>query len=88
MADDIYSALGNEVRVKLLLCLSRKSKNVTEMIRTCGLSQSAVSQHLAKLKAAQLVATKKVGKEIMYSIKYKRAVEISRLLTVLQQEVV
>jgi len=88
MAHDIYSAIGNAVRVKLLLCLSRKEKNVTEMIRTCGLSQSAVSQHLAKLKVAQLVATKKVGKEIMYSITYKKAADIARLLTVLQQEVV
>lgn len=88
MSSDIYSALSNEVRVKLLLCLSRKPKNVTEMIRTCGLSQSAVSQHLAKLKAAQLVTTKKIGKEIMYSLTYKKAAEIARLLTMLQQEVV
>ena len=88
MVHDVYSAVGNEVRVKLLLCLSRKPKNVTEMIHTCGLAQSAVSQHLRKLKAAGLVSTKKVGKEILYSIKYKRAADISRLLTVLQQEVV
>jgi DNA-binding transcriptional ArsR family regulator len=87
MSYDIYSALGNEVRVKLLLCLSRKSKNVTEMIHTCGLAQSAVSQHLAKLKLAKLVETKKEGKEILYSIKYKKAAEISRLLQSLQQEV-
>ena len=88
MVHDVYSALGNEVRAKLLLCLSRNSKNVTQMIHTCGLSQSAVSQHLRKLKAAGLVSTKKDGKEILYSIKYKRATEIVRLLTALQQEVV
>ncbi len=88
MTHDIYAALGNEVRAKLLLCLSRNSKNVTEMIHTCGLSQSAVSQHLRKLKSAGLVSTKKAGKEIIYSIKYKKATEIARLLTILQQEVV
>ncbi len=88
MSDDIYSALGNEVRAKLLLCLSRKPKNVTEMIRTCGLAQSAVSQHLAKLKSAKLVETRKEGKEIIYSLKYKKAAEISRLLQSLQQEVI
>jgi DNA-binding transcriptional ArsR family regulator len=88
MPYDIYSALGNEVRVKLLLCLSRKAKNVTEMIQTCGLAQSAVSQHLSKLKSAGLVQTKKDGKEILYSLKYKQAAEISRLLQLLQKEVV
>ena len=88
MVHDVYSAVGNEVRAKLLLCLSRSSKNVTQMIHTCGLSQSAVSQHLRKLKAAGLVSTKKEGKEILYSIKYKRTTEVVRLLTALQQEVV
>jgi len=88
MTHDIYSALGNAVRAQLLLCLSQRPKNVTQMIHTCGLSQSAVSQHLRKLKAAGLVTTKKEGKEILYSIKYKRATEIVRLFTILQQEVV
>lgn len=57
------------------------------MIRTCGLAQSAVSQHLAKLKSAKLVEAKKEGKEMRYSIKYKKAAVISRLLQSLQQEV-
>jgi len=88
MAYTIYSALGNEVRAKLLLCLSQKAKNVSGLIHMCGLSQSAVSQHLAKLKSAKLVGTKKEGKEIVYFLKYKKAAEISRLLQALQKEVV
>lgn len=87
MSYNVYAALGNEVRAKLLLCLSKKSRNVTELIHTCGLSQSAVSQHLAKLKSAKLVGIKKVGKEIRYSLTYKKAADISRLLHSLQQEV-
>lgn len=87
MSNDIYSAFGNSVRVKLLLCLSEKAKNVTEMIRTCGLSQSAVSQHLAKLKRAKLVETKKEGKEILYSLSYKKAAAVGRMLLSLNEEV-
>ena len=87
MSYDVYSAVGSEVRAKLLLCLYKKSKNVSELIHICGLSQSAVSQHLAKLKSAKLVETKKVGKEIQYSLKYKKAADISRLLHSLQQAV-
>jgi ArsR family transcriptional regulator, virulence genes transcriptional regulator len=87
MSYDIYSAFGNQVRAKLILCLSTKQKNVTEMIQTCGLSQSAVSQHLSKLKRSGVVVTKKVGKEVFYSLKYKKAANISRLLLSLEQEV-
>ena len=84
----MYSAFGNPVRVKLLLCLSERPKNVTEMIETCGLSQSAVSQHLSKLKQSGLVVSRKRGKEVFYSLRYKKAAEISRLLHNFVKEVV
>lgn len=88
MAYDIYSAIGNSVRSKLILCLSKKSKNVTELIQTCGLSQSAVSQHLNKLKKSRIVLARKDGKEVWYSLRYAKAAEISTLLAELEKEVV
>jgi DNA-binding transcriptional ArsR family regulator len=87
MAYDLYSAFGNKIRTKLVLCLAQKAKNVTELISTCGLAQSAISQHLAKLKLSGLVETKKEGKEVYYSLKYKKAAEISKLLISLEKEV-
>ena len=86
MICDVYSAFGNNIRTKLILCLADRSKNVTEMIRTCGLSQSAVSQHLCKLKKAGVVQTQKMGKEVWYSLKYAQAAEIGRLLVALEKE--
>jgi DNA-binding transcriptional ArsR family regulator len=88
MTYDIYSAFGSKVRTKLLLCLEQKSKSVNELITTCGLSQSAVSQHLAKLKEARLVKTAKDGKMVYYSLRYKTAANISRQLLTLESEVV
>jgi DNA-binding transcriptional ArsR family regulator len=87
MTHDVYSAFGNHIRTKLVLCLAKRTKNVTELIQTCGLSQSAVSQHLGKLKKSGIVETKKDGKTVWYSLKYKKAAEISRLLLSLEQEV-
>lgn len=87
MSSDIYSAFGNQVRVKLIQCLSKKAKNVTELISTCRLSQSAVSQHLAKLKESGIVEANKEGKEVWYSLKYKKAADISRQLLSFEQEV-
>jgi len=87
MTNNVYSAFGNQVRTKLILCLAKKTKNVTELVQTCGLSQSAVSQHLCKLKKSGIVETKKDGKEVWYSLKYKKAAQVSRLLLSLEQEV-
>jgi ArsR family transcriptional regulator, virulence genes transcriptional regulator len=87
MSADIYSVFGSQVRTKLVLCLAEKRKNVSEMISICGLSQSAVSQHLDKLKQSGIVRTEKVGKEVFYSLKYKKAAHISRLLLSLEQAV-
>ncbi len=87
MTYDIYAAFGNEVRAKLILCLAKKAKNVTELIKTCSLSQSAVSQHLHKLKQSGIVKTKKEGKTVWYSLSNKKAVDISTLLVQLSKEV-
>jgi ArsR family transcriptional regulator len=87
MTNNVYSAFGNQIRTKLILCLAKKTKNVTELVHTCGLSQSAVSQHLCKLKKSGIVETKKDGKEVWYSLKYKKAAQVSRLLLSLEQEV-
>ncbi len=87
MARNVYLVFGNKIRTKLVLCLSKEPKNVTGLIHTCNLSQSAVSQHLAKLKKSGIVEIKKEGKEIWYSLKHKKAADISRLLVSLEQEV-
>lgn len=68
------------------MCLAAKPKNVTELIGNCGLSQSAVSQHLVKLKLSGLVETRKEGKEVYYSLKSKKAAEIGKKLLILEKE--
>ncbi len=88
MTYDIYSAFGNQIRTKLILCLAKKPKNVTELIKTCHLSQSAVSQHLSKLRKSGIVETKKERQVVWYSLKYKKAADIGSLLVSLEKEVV
>ncbi len=88
MGTDVYTAFGNKVRTKLLLCLEKRSKSVSEIIETCGLSQSAVSQHLAKLRDAKLVTVQKKGKQVFYSLSHPRAADISKKLVELESEVI
>lgn len=87
MSYDIYSAIGNSVRAKILLCLAQQPKTVTELIGNCQLAQSAISQHLTKLKKAGLVKATKNGKHVTYSLKYSKAAQISELLMQLNQEI-
>jgi len=87
MNADVYTAISNPVRIKLLMCLSDRPKNVEELIRTCGLSQSAVSQHLSKLKKAGILATKKEGKYVFYKLLYPEAAEIALKVENLSKEI-
>jgi Predicted transcriptional regulators len=78
----ILRAFSSLPRIKLLRCLKEKEKNVGELIKNCGLSQSAVSQHLKKLKNWGLVSCYKQGKEVYYKLNKKNAAEIAEKLLV------
>lgn len=78
MESTILSSLANPTRLKLLVCLSRGEKNVTQLIGNCALSQSAVSQHLEKLRNSRLVSTRKEGKEIYYSLIHPKTGTMSK----------
>lgn len=86
MDSKILSAFSNIIRLKLILCLSKGDKNVSQLIKKCGLSPSAVSQHLEKLRTAGLVTTRKEGKEVHYSLTYPEAKALSKnLLTFIEK---
>ncbi|MHB1086288.1 MAG: ArsR/SmtB family transcription factor [Minisyncoccota bacterium] len=80
MKQTMLSAFSNSVRLHLIVCLSRKKRNVAQLMKNCGLSQSAVSQHLKKLRAAGVVATKRDGKEVYYYLVFPQAARLSRSL--------
>lgn len=80
MENKIISAFSNPVRLKLLCCLAESSKNVEGLIGNCGLAQSAVSQHLVKLKRAGLVKTERNGRFIYYSLVNSQTGKIAKIL--------
>lgn len=87
MEEKIINAFSNPVRLKLLCCLAGGSKNVQELIGNCGLAQSAVSQHLTKLKNAGLVKTRRNGKFIYYSLLTRRVGNMAEVLSNFVKEV-
>lgn len=82
MKDNILRVFISLPRIKILDCLGKGKKNVSQLIKVCDLSQSAVSQHLAKLKKASLVKTEKKGKEIFYILGNKQVAKIAHQLLV------
>ena len=78
MEYSVINAFASPVRLKLLCCLSKRRKNVAELITECGLSQSAVSQHLTKLKDVGLVKDDKEGKYVYYSLMYPKAAKLAK----------
>lgn len=81
MENKIISAISNPIRLKLLCCLAENSKNVQGLISNCGLAQSAVSQHLMKLKKAGLVKTERNGKFIYYSLTNAQTGKVAKTLS-------
>ncbi len=75
----LCKAFSNEYRVRLIQCLE-KPKNVSALLQTCDLSQSALSQHLKILRDSGVVTCHKKGKEVIYQTANKRYTKIAELL--------
>lgn len=54
-----FNALANSNRLSIVSHLNARDMNVGELAEAVGLTHSALSQHLAKLKEAGLVQTRK-----------------------------
>lgn len=68
-ASAMLKALANEKRLMIVCILLRGEKNVGELEQVVGLSQSALSQHLARLRRDGVVNTRREAQTIYYSIK-------------------
>jgi DNA-binding transcriptional ArsR family regulator len=73
-------AFSSISRLKILMCLGEGPKNVSQLLGNCGISQSAVSQHLTRLKDIGLLSCKSKGRERYYSLTDKKSAEISKYL--------
>ncbi len=65
---EIFNALGDPTRAQLVYMLTHREYSVNELSQYVGVTPSAVSHHLAKLRAIRLVHTRRSGNLIYYSI--------------------
>ena len=81
-AASLLRALSNSARLKVLCELVIGERSVGELVRASGLGQSALSQHLARLREDGLVATRRDAQTIYYRIDDPK---VQRLLTLLYE---
>ncbi|KGF69835.1 ArsR family transcriptional regulator [Hoeflea sp. BAL378] len=67
-AADLLAAMGNQKRMMILCNLAKGEMQVGALAEKVALSQSALSQHLAKLRTRNLVKTRRDAQAIYYSI--------------------
>jgi DNA-binding transcriptional ArsR family regulator len=81
-AAKLLKLLANENRLVVLCRLvAEREMTVGDMAEAVGLSQSALSQHLAKMRDDGLVATRRDGQTIYYRLADKN---VGRVLTLLK----
>jgi DNA-binding transcriptional ArsR family regulator len=80
-AAQLLKLLGNEKRL-LVLCFlaARGEMTVGELVTVAKLSQSALSQHLARLRADGLVKFRRTSQTLHYSIADRRALPVLQVL--------
>jgi DNA-binding transcriptional ArsR family regulator len=69
-------AMSHPLRIKILCLLSSGEVAVSEIVEAVGTTQGNVSQHLAILKASNMIVSRAEGKKIFYRIEDKRVVKI------------
>lgn len=66
---DIFIALGDEHRQRILLAFEKSEKlNILQIVSTTTLSRTAVTHHLKVLHHSKILNSEKIGKEVFFWI--------------------
>ena len=77
---ELLKAMANEWRLMILCQLSEGEKTVSELQSILGLSQSALSQHLAVLRREKIVVARKHAQSVSYSLAGDEATKVMETL--------
>jgi len=85
---DLFKALGEPTRLKLLSCLAKCGRpcSVTELTECCAVDLSVVSRHLGVLEKAGVLTATKAGRTVFYAVRYKHLTDAFRALARAVQE--
>ncbi len=74
-----FQALSDPTRVRLISALTRAELCVCDLAAVLGMSQSAVSHQLRSLRDLRLVKSRRLGREIFYTLDDEHILELFEL---------
>ncbi len=77
---DIFQALAHPTRIAILEILAAGELSAGVLIHKLGMEQANVSQHLAVLRAKQLVLNRKLGNQVFYSVRDPLIIDVLALM--------
>ena len=77
---EIFQALGHPTRIAIVEALRNGEMSAGQLIEQLGLEQANASQHLAVLRARQVVANRKEGNQVFYSLRDPVLIEVLEIL--------
>lgn len=78
--EQLFLALGDKTRLRLLTLMANEPVSVGFLVDKLGESQPKVSRHLAYLRNARVVDTRRDGKWIYYGIQRSEDADINRVV--------
>jgi DNA-binding transcriptional ArsR family regulator len=73
---DIFQAMAHPTRIAILELLHDGELSAGALMAALGMEQANVSQHLAVLRAKQIVTNRKAGNQVFYSVRDKRIIQV------------
>jgi len=64
----LFRLLSDKTRLNILMILSQGERNVTSLCEELGLPQPTVSHHLGLLRMSNVIANRRAGKQVFYSM--------------------
>ena len=78
---DVWKALADPTRRKILSLLKDKDMNAGEIANEFNMTKPSISNHLNILKQADLVDAEKVGQNVNYSLKTSALQDVLKLIS-------
>jgi DNA-binding transcriptional ArsR family regulator len=63
-----FAALGDPSRARIIFALTQGEQSVNALAEIAGISPSAVSHHLARLRSLRLVKTRRAANQVFYKV--------------------
>lgn len=73
---ELLKNLSHHIRLLAVCFIGNGEKTVQQLEEQIGTTQSNISQHLAKLRAAKILETRKEGNLVFYRVKDMRTLEL------------